>query len=268
MIRNCPKCGTDNTHSPPLQYSWRDWSLKECTRCRFVYLENPPSYERLAAEHPWEKNHGERRERMRTEYPLTFAGSIAWRALRSRVVKKSDKLARIIDRWFPRGPVADIGCGDGQSLARLPDRFEPVGVELSEQLARRSRERLAHRDATILNMSALEGLRSMPDDTLSGIVMCSFLEHEARPAELLDEAARTLRTDGCTVIKVPNYACLNRRVLGSRWCGFHFPGHVNYFSPSSLREMVEFAGLRIVNFGWSEHFFLSDNMWLVACQDK
>ena len=181
MMRNCPKCGTDNFHRPLLKYSWRDWALKQCTRCRFVYLENPPSYERLAAEHPWEKNSRERRERMRAEYPLTFATSRGWGALRRRLVKKPDKLMRLIDRWFPPGPVADIGCGDGGSLARLPGRFEPVGIELSEQLARRSQERLAHRDVTILNMPALEGLRNIPDDTLSGIIMCSFLEHEERP---------------------------------------------------------------------------------------
>ena len=113
-------------------------------------------------------------------------------------------------------------------------------------------------------MPAIEGLASIPDDSVSGVVMRSFLEHEARPATLLREVARTLNGQGCSIIKVPNYASLNRRVMGSRWCGFRFPGHVNYFTPKSLRNMVEGAGLRVVDFGWLDHFALSDNMWLVA----
>ena len=263
-MRNCPKCGTDNRNTLPLKYSWQDWSLKQCVRCRFVYLENPPTYVRLAAEHPWEKNRHDRRERMRVDFPITYSASRALGMLRRRLVKKRDRLERIINRWFQPGPVADIGCGDGANLERLPNRFEPVGIELSAQLAHRSRERLAHRNVPILNMSAVEGLRSIPDATLSGIIMCSFLEHEIQPLELLSEASRALDKNGCTVIKVPNYACLNRRVLGSRWCGFHFPGHVNYFTPASLREMVECAGFGVASFGWADHFFLSDNMWLVA----
>ena len=264
MMRNCPKCGHDNSQGAPLKCSWQDWVLKQCACCYFVYLENPPTYECLAAEHPWEMNHGERKERIRAEYPIAFATSKAWRVLRRRLFPKSDKLMRRVSRWFPPGPVADIGCGDGGHLLRLPDRFEPIGVELSETLARRSRARLAHRQVTILNMSALEGLGRIPDNSLSGVIMRSFLEHEARPAELLDLTARTLRTGGAVIIKVPNYACLNRRVMGPRWCGFHFPGHVNYFSPSSLRDMVECAGLQVVSFNLLDHFVLSDNMWLVA----
>ena len=94
--------------------------------------------------------------------------------------------------------------------------------------------------------------------------MRSFLEHELQPQELLNLTAEKLTAQGAVIIKVPNYACINRFVMGPRWCGFHFPGHVNYFSPRILREMVERAGLRVVQFNWLDHFWFSDNMWLVA----
>ena len=73
-----------------------------------------------------------------------------------------------------------------------------------------------------------------------------------------------LKPDGVAIIKVPNFSSINRRVMGSRWCGFRFPGHVNYFTPASLRSMVEDAGLSAVGVGFFDRFPLSDNMWMVV----
>ena len=265
--RVCPNCGVDNGSVARLGYSWRDWALKKCAHCRFVYLENPPDYEALAKVYPWEENSNARRQRMGSEYPFTAAISKALGVLRRGLIKKPDKLVRWSKRWFPPGVVADVGCGDGGTLARLSDEFELIGIDISKELVGRTRERLADRQATILNMPALEGLRCLSDRTLSGIILMSFLEHEIRPKELLHEAARTLKGKGAVIIKVPNYGGLNRRVMGSRWCGFHFPGHVNYFTPSNLCEMVRSVGLHVVGFGWMDHFFMNDNMWMVGRRD-
>lgn len=238
--------------------------LQQCATCNFVYLRNPPGYEALAVEHAWEREHEDRDVRMRKEYPVSRAISKAWRKFYRLVIKKPNKLAARINDWFPAGPVVDIGCGSGDYLASLPDRYQPCGIEISEELARQSRERLAGRSGEIHNKSAIDGMADIADSSLSGIIMRSFLEHEQQPAELLAHAARTLRPGGATIIKVPNYASVNRHIMGKRWCGFRFPGHVNYFTPDSLREMVEATGLRVVRFGFFDRFFLSDNMWLVA----
>ena len=94
--------------------------------------------------------------------------------------------------------------------------------------------------------------------------MHAFLEHEMHPLETLRAAARVLRPDGRLILKMPNYASINRRVRGARWCGFRFPDHVNYFTPASLRAMVQAAGLRVVRMHVSDRLPTSDNMWLVA----
>ena len=264
MVRSCPKCGTANSRVQPLKYSWREWVLKECRTCEFVYLENPPRYDQLAVEYSWDTNHQQRRERIQKERPVHSFASALVRAIRRRVRSKKNKLIRYVSRWIPPGKVADIGCGDGSNMALLPEQYEPIGIEISESLAILARDRQRHRNATILNMSAIDGLRHVPDGSLSGVIMRSFLEHEASPKELLISAASALMPGGVTIIKVPNYACINRRIMGASWCGFHFPGHVNYFTPRSLREIVESTGLRVVRFNWRSRFPFSDNMWLVA----
>ncbi len=76
-----------------------------------------------------------------------------------------------------------------------------------------------------------------------------------------------LKPGGVAIIKVPNFASVNRRVMGSRWCGFRFPGHVNHFTPASLSTMVADAGLTPVGFDFFDRFPLSDNMWMVVRKD-
>jgi predicted SAM-dependent methyltransferase len=74
----------------------------------------------------------------------------------------------------------------------------------------------------------------------------SYLEHELNPLAVLQELHRTLQPGGVALIKVPNYASLNRRIMGRRWCGFRHPDHLNYFTPKTLRMIAERAGFECI----------------------
>lgn len=262
LIRNCPRCGADNSTTRVLSYSWRHWRLRHCMACAFVYLENPPDYADLSVDYAWETD--DYTLRMRQEYPFTRRVSRGWRRVRRRLIPRPDKLARRVTAHVPPGRVIDVGCGSAGHLMALAPHYMIVGIEISVALAAEANARLAKRNGTVVNMPAIEGLADMAAASATGVLMRSFLEHEHRPATLLAQVARVLATGGAVVVKVPNFACLNRRVMGSRWCGFRFPGHVNYFTPTSLKEMVEDAGLTISAFDLFDRFPLADNMWLVA----
>jgi hypothetical protein len=75
---------------------------------------------------------------------------------------------------------------------------------------------------------------------------------------------RILRPGAPLIIKVPNYGCLNRMVSGGKWCGFRYPDHVNYWTPKTLKKIIEDTGLEIVRFNIKDRFPTSDNMWLIA----
>jgi SAM-dependent methyltransferase len=267
LQRDCPSCGRDNSDEPALEYSWQQWLLRRCTGCGFVYLENPPDYADFKVVFAWERNHGDRKDRMRKEYPLNYALSRGWRKFYRWAVRKPDKLAKRISRWVPPGRLIDIGCGNADRLVGLPPEYEVFGVEISEALAREGEALLAPRGGRVINLPAIEGLASVEAGTVSGVLMRSFLEHEHQPVALLTHAARVLKPGGVAIIKVPNFASVNRRVMGSRWCGFRFPGHVNHFTPASLSTMVADAGLTPVGFDFFDRFPLSDNMWMVVRKD-
>lgn len=264
LRRWCPGCDTNNSGEPMLSYSWRDWVLRRCKNCKLVYLENPPDYSAFGTDFSWEKNSKERDVRMRKEYPVARNVSRLWKTIRRRLLPMPDKLTTRMEILVPPGRVIDVGCGNGSRVSALPRQYEIIGIEISLALARQAEARLASREGKVINMPAIEGLASIEPGTVSGVIMRSFLEHEHQPAALLTEVARVLRHDGMAIIKVPNYASVNRRIMGSRWCGFRFPGHVNYFTPTSLKAMVEESGLATVSFGIFDHFPLSDNMWMTV----
>ena len=115
-----------------------------------------------------------------------------------------------------------------------------------------------------MNQSALEGLGSFPEDTFDLIVMSSFLEHEVNPLPLLRRCRERLRRGGAIVLKVPNFASLNRRLRGAQWCGFRWPDHVNHFTPRTLKAMMRQAGLEVQRMTFLDRHPFSDNMYAVV----
>ena len=240
--RPCPQCGSlvcvflSHYSSPP-------WQLVECSACGFVFLRNPPEYKRLISEYAWEKTRVAEKGRRTRRSPL-----LAWvdRGTRWRLSVFSPGLSgRLKSLWRP-GPVLDVGCGAGN---RVPEPYIPVGIEISEALWREADINMRARGGRAIHAAAVEGIQQLPDHHFTGILLRSFLEHEAQPKVLLKECARVLTLEGAIYVRVPNYGSLNRRIRGAKWCGFRFPDHVNFFDRKSLLQMAEDCGLnlRLIN---------------------
>jgi SAM-dependent methyltransferase len=249
---------------PPGPYSRLPWLVKTCPACGFTYLENPPAYAALEEDFAWEKTSAAEEARRRAERPRGKRLSQAFRHFRQKVLKR-DKLFTLLYRHVPRGRVLDIGCGGGGVLARLPaDRYEPQGIEISRVLAAQADALVRPRGGQVVQANAVEGLAAFASDSLDGALLSAFLEHEAQPALLLRGLHRALRPGAPVIIKVPNYASLNRRVRGAQWCGFRFPDHVNYFTPNTLAQFAKAGNFRVRQCNWGDRWPLSDNLWMVV----
>ncbi len=261
-IRVCPLCGADNRAQLINPYSQAPWEIKTCAKCGFVYLENPPNYAELEENFAWEKTSAAEEARRNTARPLAKRLSRAFRHFRQRVLKR-DKLTYLLYRHLPKGKVLDIGCGGGSVLKDLPVRYEPHGIEISKVLAAQADALARPRGGHVVQASAVAGLAQFPADAMDGALLSAFLEHEAQPAVLLKELHRVLRPGAPVIIKVPNYACINRAVRGAKWCGFRHPDHVNYFTPPSLARLARDCGFRIARCTLGDRWPLSDNLWMV-----
>lgn len=247
-------------------YSHGDWVLKECLMCDFVFLENPPDYATLQGQFSWEKTsrlHNEARRRSYTRGEYVFRSAISSvRSLVNTVIRR-DKHVSLGYRYFRQGWIVELGCGLG-NFSPLPPACRLLGIEISKRIVAEARPIFESRGGRIIHADVLSGLQSLADASCDGALVESYLEHEVQPAEVLRELSRVLRPGSAIILKLPNYACWNRRMRGKRWCGFRLPDHVNYFTPNTLRTMLGQQGFEIVRFTFLDRLWTNDNMWCVA----
>jgi SAM-dependent methyltransferase len=261
--RSCPIC----SHSRSVDHhdSRHDgWELKVCAKCEFVYLANPPGYEALIEDFAWEKTYTEERRRRFSDEPILRRWRPISNFIRFKVFKRN-KLASLLKRFSGPGRILDVGCGNGRKLNNmLAKSQEPWGIEISKVLAEKANEVLSLRGGRCIQNDGLSGLSSVQDGFFDAIMMMSYLEHEINPRAVCEAANRCLRVGGHLIVKVPNHSSWNRRVRKKKWCGYRFPDHVNYFTPTSLTELLRDSGFNIVKFNWLDRLPTSDNMWVVA----
>jgi len=135
------------------------------------------------------------------------------------------------------GPVLDLGCGRGESLALLRDQGIPArGIDSSARMVALCRER---------GLEASEGdlfatLKGLPEASLGGIVSFHVIEH--LPGAALDRlvrlAYRALKPGGVLILETPNPLSM---IVAARnfWLD---PTHVRPVHPDSLKLMYELAG--------------------------
>lgn len=254
--RACPLCGTDNRDAAADALSRDPWWLKTCRSCGFLYLENAPDYAALSETLAWDKTFREETQRRLKQRPLSKK---AFRKARGALLPRRRDMDHFARIHFRPGNILDVGCGEGVLLTRLTDQFVPFGIEIGKEAAARADALLAEHGGGCVHAPALAGLNAFEDGFFTGIILRSFLEHEVSPGPVLAELRRVLAPDGGVLVKVPNFASLNRRVMGAKWCGFRFPDHVNYFTPASLGRLARDHGFscRLI---WSKSLPVSDNM--------
>lgn len=257
----------DDTNQP--------WILVRCKETDFHFIANPPRYERLSEEFAWEKTSKAERDRRRREERLVYLASTIAKKLKFAFRPKRNKMFDLARKVLPiktnkKFVVLDIGCGNGKKMTSFCDRFRdigihitPMGVEVSSCLANDSRQRFKQMGGDVIENNAIDGLLQVQPESVDLVTMLSFLEHESQPLQLLNSVRNALKPAGAIVIKVPNFACWNRKVRGRRWAGYRFPDHVSYFTPASLDLLARQSGFYLQPQRLSDRLPTNDNMYAV-----
>lgn len=259
VARACPLCAAE-TGAPLPGYGDAIWRLVECRGCGFAYLDRAPDYAALFSAMAWERTTVAEVARRAVSRPVSHRLSKLTRA-RMRLVPRK-KMPDLVARFAVPGNVVDLGCGTGTQLSGLSAAYVPYGIEISREAAAAADRFFAERGGGAVNASSLDGLKTFADGFFAAATLRSYLEHELQPRAVLRELHRTLAPRGVAIVKVPNYASLNRRVMGRKWCGFRYPDHLNYFTPASLSRMARECGYR-ARFGLTDRLPTSDNMYAV-----
>lgn len=225
-----------------------------------VFIGNEISYAQQSSQHDWLDDYPKEMARRKEKHPLLVFLSRYTRRLRPET---NARLLKQTLRWKSGGKLVDFGCGDASFLERASEYFDVTGIELSPRLAAMSRERLP--TARILEGAVtLMAQRELPAGAFDMVTQFGYIEHEWQPLEGLRAAWRVLKPGGVTLLKTPNFASWNRRVMGMDWCGYHVPAHCNYFTPATLEKMLRRAGFEPLARPVRDRLPTSDSLWMAA----
>lgn len=210
-----------------------DARIVVCNACNLSQLEELPSPEEIEALYADGYFEGvgshagyEEYANQEKEYLATF----------------DDDVNRIRD-FVAHGSVLDVGCGYGYFVRRaLAAGFDAYGVDLSQDGIREAEKHAPGRvfRGTLDEVAALEARR------FDVIFASHLIEHIPEPRAFVETLAQRLNEGGIVMFVTPNIESLLARVSGRRWVSFKIPEHVAYYTPTTIGQLLESAGLEVV----------------------
>lgn len=140
-----------------------------------------------------------------------------------------------------RGKILDVGTATGSFLYVAKKRGWIVdGLEPNKWLCDWAKE---HYDLPIKQKTIFE--QHYPTETFDVITLWDVLEHVPDPTKVLQECNRILKKEGILVINYPDTGTWIAKLMGRKWV-FLLSVHLYYFTPTTMRKMLEKTGLSIV----------------------
>lgn len=164
---------------------------------------------------------------MRQVDSRTFFGRVSgqWEALRRELFGDDFWLPTLLAALPDDQVWADLGCGTGETVARLaPNVGRVIGVDQEPLMLEQAKERCAGFDNVELFSGGLECLPV--DDARVDVAVCMLvLHHLEHPARAMAEARRILRPGGRLVVLDldAHDRELYRQTMGHRHLGFSAP---------------------------------------------
>jgi SAM-dependent methyltransferase len=221
----------------------REFQIVACAGCGLMRLAPPPTPEELPRYYPahyWYAPDGSLAARLEEGYRRLV--------LRDHVHFAAHALAG----GGESGPVLDVGCGGGLFPRLLRARgFAAIGLDSSLDAAA-----LAWHSNGVPVLCGDLAQAPLAAGTCAGITMFHVLEHVYDPRAYLAAARTLLKPNGRLIVQVPNAACWQFRLLGSRWNGVDAPRHLTDFRARDLEAIMASAGFEVLRrkyFSWRDN---------------
>jgi 2-polyprenyl-3-methyl-5-hydroxy-6-metoxy-1,4-benzoquinol methylase len=149
----------------------------------------------------------------------------------------------------------DVGCSTGFVVeAAMRRGWRATGLDLNPSAVAFGRQRGLDLRAVALED---ENLAAAGFDAIS---LFDVLEHMLHPRRTLDAAVQALSPGGVLFLYVPNYDSASRLLMGAD-AHFIWPTHhLNYYTPVTMADLMERAGLEVVEVT-TEGLDFADYIW-------
>jgi 2-polyprenyl-3-methyl-5-hydroxy-6-metoxy-1,4-benzoquinol methylase len=213
----------------------------KCRDCGLVYLNPRPDISELSTIYPSEYYAYHLAEK---NVEKENTNSLLYQARRNVYLSR---LERALSQSAQKGSlkVLDIGCADGRALNWYKQvrsaKVETFGVDFDEKAVQ-----LARNAGHTVYAGRFEEA-GIPEQFFDLVVATHVIEHVADPKAFAQRAFDVLKPGGIFLIETPNIEAFDARWFKNRhWGGYHFPRHWIFYSPATLKRLVEERGFTIV----------------------
>jgi 2-polyprenyl-3-methyl-5-hydroxy-6-metoxy-1,4-benzoquinol methylase len=223
---DCPICGPGNQAH---LFEVDGWNIVRCVSCRLAMV-NPRRRQaiKIYQDDSYFKD---------PTYYYDYEGN-------KRAYQKGfrSKL-ELISKYCPqRGKLLDVGAAYGFFMEEaMRYGFQPFGVELSRGAAEH-----AASYGTVYNQPLSE---VNTEHRFAAVAFIDSLEHFDEPLNGLRKGWELLQDGGIVAVMVPNIDSWFARMTQSNWHLLLPEEHLFYFTPGSLRLMLEKAGFEVLHMG-------------------
>ena len=209
-------------------FSVRQSRLVECRDCGHMMLHPQPSAEELS------RICGENHRRL-------DGSDEARRHFGQLKQATAHHYLNLVERCLGRhaGRLLEIGCGAGDLLAAAMELgYDVTGVEHSEHLCERARERLGSNGRIVRGNIDRLTERNYYDVC----VIADVIEHVRDPREFLRQVYEVLRPGGIVIVATPSLESWPARLMRNKWAEFKTE-HLHYFTQEALHSLLFQTGL-------------------------
>lgn len=153
-------------------------------------------------------------------------------------IEKERAIVERLMKYRSTGKVLDVAAGGGRFLERFAERgFECHATEFNEAMC----DYLTAKGFTAYRGGLFP--EGVPEEAFDIVVFTEIIEHINNPLPVLEGLVRLLRRGGALFMTTPNFASIERRMMGPNWGMLMFPEHITYWTPRHLDRALRSVGL-------------------------
>ena len=175
--------------------------------------------------------------------------------LSQKIVHLSHFLKRQILNLPDNSKILDVGCGRGEFLDSLPNRFLTFGLDPQNAVTISPRHHFYHGNFETVKL---------PPKYYDAITFWHSLEHLPHPQLAVNKAYSCLKKGGILIINTPNADSLGFRFGKDRYFHLDAPRHLFLPSQTSLALLLQKSGFINLSYRNPWYDFPLDLFWSVA----
>ncbi len=247
---NCPVCGKSSFQiiltAQDHTVSKKMFDICRCGQCGLMFTQDVPGPEAIVSYYASDNY---------ISHSDTQKGTInkLYHLIRKKTLLAKMRLVQK-ETGKDRGRILDIGCGTGAFLFTMQQAgWSSTGLE-PDTNARSKAKKLYQ-----IDLLPSDELFKLSSESFDAITLWHVLEHVHQLHEYVEQVKKILTENGRLFIAVPNYTSHDAKVYKENWAAYDVPRHLYHFSPQSMKVLMNFHGLQIINKKpmWFDSFYVS-----------